>query len=57
VVIDMPEKITGTREERELLEKFAAIRKEALDFGIPILDSRKFAKEIGYRFDLKTTRP
>jgi hypothetical protein len=57
VVMDMPKDVTGSREERELLARYTQIRKEALDFGIPILDSRKFAKEIGYRLDLKTTRP
>jgi hypothetical protein len=57
VVMDTPKEVAGTKEERERIQKYFAIRKEAIDFGIPILDSRKFAKEIGYRYDLKTTRP
>jgi len=40
-----------------LLRRYTEIRKEALDFGIPIFDSRKFAKEMGYRLDIKTIHP
>jgi len=57
VVMDMPKAVSGTKEERDLLQRYAEIRKEALDFGIPIFDSKRFAKEIGYRLDIKPTLP
>jgi len=55
--MDMPKAVSGTKEERDLLQRYAEIRKEALDFGIPIFDSKRFAKEIGYRLDIKPTLP
>ena len=56
-VMDAPKTETGSKDERELLARYTQARKEALDFGIRILDSRRFAKEIGYRLDIKPSLP
>ena len=53
VIMDMREDET----DREKLRRLAEIRKEATDFGLRIRDSKKFVKELGYRFDVKNPLP
>jgi hypothetical protein len=57
VVMDMRDEVSGSEEERTWLRRLFEIRKEATDFGIRIRDSKKFVKELGYRFDVKNPLP
>ncbi|HVJ82915.1 MAG TPA: hypothetical protein VNC50_17740 [Planctomycetia bacterium] len=40
----------------EYLTKLGELRREAADFGIPIVSGRKFVEEMGYRLDLRAAR-
>jgi hypothetical protein len=57
VIMDMSDKVASAGDGRDLLRRLFEIRKEATELGIPIRDSKKFLREIGWKRDLKTTVP
>ena len=57
VIMDMSDAVSGTTDERDKLRRLFEIRKEATELGIPIRDSKKFLREIGWKRDVKTTVP
>jgi hypothetical protein len=40
--------------DRDYTSKLAAVRREAVELGIPIVSARKFMTEMGFRLDLRT---